>query len=129
MSSGLARMADPGADNGVVFFQGICAGPTVSVTDEGITPMKTQRYVPMHARTIPADGPTGALRTDPPVRAVRGFVILALVLGGLGADAAATSGYGSSDHASAHQPAGNISLGAGSYALSPRHITGRPWMY
>jgi hypothetical protein len=94
--------------------------------------MKTHKWIPhvvMQARTVPVEGLTGALRTDPLGRAARGIVILALVLGGLGADAAATSGYGSGDHASAHQPTGNIRLGANSYLISRDHITGRPWMY
>jgi hypothetical protein len=77
--------------------------------------MKTHRWI-LHA-AIQA-------RTDPLAWAARGILILALVLGSLGAVAAASSGYGSGDHASAHQPAGNNRL-----AASSGHIIDVPWMY
>lgn len=93
--------------------------------------MKTHRWIPhaiMQARAVPAEGLTAAVRTDSLGRSAHGFVILALVLGGLGADVAATSAHGSGAHASAHQP-GNIRHGASSYLMSAGHTTERPWMY
>ena len=86
-------------------------------------------YVAMHARTVPVEGSMPGPRTDPRGRATRTVVIMALVLGGLGANAVAASDYGSSDHAGAHQPAGNIRVGASSYLTSPVHVSDRPWMY
>ena len=94
--------------------------------------MKTHRWilhVVIQARTVPVDGFTGALRTGPLVWAAHGILILALVLVSLGADAAASSGYGSGDHASAHQPAGNIRLAASAYPITSHYIKGTPWMY
>ena len=94
---------------------------------KGIFQMTTHRRI-LHdvipARTIPVEGLPGALRTDPLARAARGILILSLVLGSLGADAAASSAHGSADHASTRQPAGNIRLTA-----SSGHIAGKPWMY
>jgi hypothetical protein len=92
--------------------------------------MKTHRRIPhavMQARTVPVECPTGALRTDPLGQTARGILILTLVLGGLGGGAAATSGYGSGDHASAHQPGGDIRLGASAYPISSSRSN--PWMY
>jgi hypothetical protein len=74
-------------------------------------------------RTVPAEGLTGAVRTDPLVRTARGITILALVLGGLGAGAGASLGHSSTDHTRPHQPAGNTHLAASHIASS------RPWMY
>ena len=92
--------------------------------------MKTQKWilpVVMQARIGPAESPTGATRNNPPGRAARGILILALVLGGLGAEAAATSGHGAGDHASAHHTAGNLRPGASAYLTSSGHTN--PWMY
>ncbi len=87
-------------------------------------------YAAMHARTVPVEGSILVPRTDPRGRATRGMVIMALVLGGLGANAVVASGYGTSDHAGAHQPAANIRLGASSYVTSPVHVVSdRPLMY
>ena len=89
--------------------------------------MKTHRWIlhdVMPTRTVPVQGLAGALRTGPPIRTARGILILALALGGLGADAAVSSGHGSADHASSHQPEGNIHLVA---SASPTAI--RPWIY
>lgn len=93
--------------------------------------MKTHRWilhVAIQARTVPVDGLPGALRTGPLVWAVRGILLLAVVLGSLGADAAASSGYGSGDRASAHQPAGNMRLAASAYPISSGYKDA-PWMY
>jgi hypothetical protein len=93
--------------------------------------MKTHRWIPhvvTQERTVPVETLTGAQRTDPLAQAARRILILALVVGSLGADAAALSGYASADHANAHQTAGNISLAAN---LSPiRTASGSyPWVY
>ena len=94
--------------------------------------MKTHRWIlhgAIQARSVPLDGSTGAPRTDPLVGAARGILILALVLGSLGADALASSGYGNGDHASAHQSAGNVHPAARAYSISFSNIENRPWMY
>jgi len=93
--------------------------------------MKTHgRILPViQARTVPAEGLPEALRTDPLVWTARGILILALVLGSLGADAAASSDYGSADHASTHKPAGNIHLAASAYPIRSSQIIHTPWMY
>lgn len=88
--------------------------------------MKAHRQI-LHdvipSQTVPVEGLAGALRTGPPIRMARGILILALALGGLGVGAAASSGHGSADHASSHQPAGNIHLAASTLAAS------KPWIY
>ena len=120
MSFRFTRMPHAEMDIGVVFFYEILQTLAIKVTDEGIIPMTTHRRI-LHevipAQTVHAGGSTGAVRTDPLVRTARGITILALVLGGLGAGAAASSG-----HSSADQPAGNTHLAAGS-------MSSRPWMY
>jgi hypothetical protein len=85
-----------------------------------MTNHKWMLHAVMQARTVPPDGLTGAPRTDALGRAARGAAILALALGSLGAAAAPTSGYGSSDHARAHHPERDARLD---------RITARPWMY
>jgi hypothetical protein len=97
--------------------------------------MKTHRWIPhvvAQERTDPVETLTGAQRTDPLAQAARRILILALVLGSLGADAAAWSGYASTAQANAHQSAGNISLTAKTTPNSA--ITGigsisNPWMF
>jgi len=89
--------------------------------------MKTHRWIP-HVVTqerVPVEALTGTQRTDPLTQASRRILILALVLGSLGADAAAVAGYTSADHANAHLAAGNVSLVANT---SP-NSTGKSWMY
>jgi hypothetical protein len=56
-----------------------------------------------------------------------GILVLALVLGGLGA---AASGHGSAGHiqASAHQPADSLALSADAGSISSG-LTRLPWMY
>ena len=63
------------------------------------------------AQTVPAEGLLGAQRPDPLVRTARGIAILALVLGGLGADAVVSSAHSSADHARTHH-AGPREVGA-----------------
>jgi hypothetical protein len=94
--------------------------------------MNTHRrvlHVVIPARTVPVEGLTGAWQADPLVRAARGILVLAVILGSLGADATASSGYGIAGHASGHQQAGNIRLTASAYPISSRQIPDTPWMY
>ena len=94
--------------------------------------MKTHRWIPhvvTQARTVPVETLTGSQRSDPLVQAARRILILALVLGSLGAEAGALSGYASVGRASADQSAGNIRLAASVSPVSTGHITDSPWMY
>ena len=82
--------------------------------------MKTHKWIlpaDMQARIGPAESP-GITRTDPPGRAARGILILALVLGGLGAEGAVTAGHGTDDQASAQHAAGANRPAAGTYLTS-----------
>jgi hypothetical protein len=94
--------------------------------------MKTHRWilhVTIPARTVTADGSSGALRTRPLIwAATRGILILAIVLGGLGAEAAASSGH-SGDHAGPHRQVGEIRYATSSYAVGSGYIKNGPWMY
>ena len=89
--------------------------------------MKTHKWIlpaDMQARIGPAESPAGVTRTDPPGRAARGILILALVLGGLGAEGTVTAGHGVGDQASAqhaaaaNRPAASTYL-AGSVRVKP----------
>ena len=94
--------------------------------------MKTHKWilpVDIQAQIGPAESPAGVTRTDPPGRAARGILILALVLGGLGAEGAVTPGHGTGDQASAHVAAGSNRLGASAYLTSSSHAIAHPWMY
>jgi hypothetical protein len=101
--------------------------------------MKSHRWIPhvvTQERTAAIETLAGAQRTDPLTQATRRILILALVLGSLGADAAALAGYTSADHANAHQAAGNISLAANISPISPGKVTptspgsiSDPWIY
>jgi hypothetical protein len=95
--------------------------------------MKTHRWMPhvvTQERTVPAETLAGTQRTDPLALAARRILILALVLGSLGADAAAWSGYTSAAQANAHQTVGNITLAASDSPISTSvgNIS-NPWMY
>ena len=93
--------------------------------------MKTHRrilHVVTPTRTVPVEGLPEALRADQLVRAARGILVLAVVLGSLGTDATALSGY-SVGHATAHQQAANIRLAASAYPISSHHIPDIPWAY
>lgn len=93
--------------------------------------MNTQRWI-LHAvpqaRTVHIEGKTGALRADPLGRTARGILILALVLGSLGAEAIALSSHNTSDHTRALQPMGSIHVGQNAHPGKKHHIN-RPWMY
>jgi hypothetical protein len=94
--------------------------------------MKTHRrilHVVIPARTVPVEGLTGAVEADPLIRAARGILILAVILGSLGTDAMVSSGYGSAGHTSAHQQAASIRLAASAHPIGPGHSGNSPWMY
>jgi hypothetical protein len=83
--------------------------------------MNTHKWIlpaDMQARIGPAGSPAGGTRTDPPGRAARGILILALVLGGIGAEGAVTAGHGAGDQASAHRAAGANRPAASAYLTS-----------
>src|SRR5258708_34573892 len=97
--------------------------------------MKTHRrilHVAIPARTIPVEALRGALGSDPMVRAARGILVLALVLGSLGSlgtDATASAGPRRAAPAGAPQPAGDICLAASAFPLKTGHITAAPRVY
>lgn len=94
--------------------------------------MKTHKWilpVVVQAPIGAAESPAGVARTDPPGRAARGILILALVLGGLGTEGAVTSAHSTGDHASTHYTAGNDRLEASSYLPSAGHVIPNTWMY
>jgi hypothetical protein len=87
--------------------------------------MKAHRwtqYVARHARTVPDESLAEAPRADSLARTARGMVIMSLVIGGLGAGAAASSGHASADHVNGHQQTGNI-------RLMVLKTANRPWIY
>jgi len=81
--------------------------------------MKTHQ--PKHARIGPAEGLAEVSRADPPRRAAHGILILALVLGALGAEHAITPGHSTGDQASTHQAAGANRPAASVYLASSVH--------
>ncbi len=96
--------------------------------------MKTHRSL-WHV-IMRAGGPVGSARHEPPrgtvrARATRGILVLALMLGSLGAAGLALPGHGSAGqaHAGVHQPAGGLILSAGAYSTSSYSAYYRPWMY
>jgi len=78
--------------------------------------MKT--YQPKHALIGSAGGLAEVARADPPRRAAHGMLILALVLGGLGAEGAAISGHRAGDQAGNHHTAAANHPAAGAYLAS-----------
>jgi len=75
-------------------------------------------YQPKHARIGPADSLAQVSRADPPRRAARGVLIMALVLGGLGAEGAVISGHGPGDQATTQHAAGANRPAASAYLAS-----------
>jgi hypothetical protein len=93
--------------------------------------VSTRRRIPhafMQARTGPLNESPERLRNDPLAQAARGILILAFVLGSLGADAAVSSGQGSAGHATGRQPEVGIHLAASVEGISGGRITPLPWM-
>ncbi len=68
--------------------------------------------------------PTGTIHA----RAVRGILILALVLGSLGVVVAAASGHGNTGHSSAHQRA-KLPPVTRTSPTKPGDFINSPWMY
>ena len=78
--------------------------------------------VPMQARIGPAGSQAEVTRTDPPGRAARGILIMALVLGGIGVEGAVTSGHSTGDHVPAHHAASSNRPEVGAYLASSVRI-------
>jgi hypothetical protein len=89
--------------------------------------MKT--YQPKHAQIGSAEGLAEASRADPPRRAAHGVLILALVLGGLGAEGAAISGHSTGDQASTQHAAGGNRPAASAYPTSSVRAKTDAFMY
>ncbi|MGD0933294.1 MAG: hypothetical protein ABR922_01795 [Streptosporangiaceae bacterium] len=86
-------------------------------------------YQPKHAIIGPAEGLAEVSRAHPPRRAARGVLILALVLGGLGAEGAVTSGHNPGDQASTYHAAGDNRPAASAYLTSSGHVKADPYMW
>lgn len=99
--------------------------------NEGIASMGKHRR-PSHAvryvRTVQAKSLIKAPQNVSLGRATGGVVALTLVLGGLGAEAAAASTHGS-DHINAGQSVRDGHVGMSHSLASPGPVSGRPWMY
>ena len=94
--------------------------------------MKTHKWIlpaDMQARIGPAESPAGVTRTDPPGRAARGILALALVLGGLGAEGAVTAGHSTGDQASTQHAAGANRAAASAYLTRSVHARPDIFMY
>ena len=94
--------------------------------------MKTHKWIlpaDMPARIGPAESPAGVTRPDPPGRAARGILALALVLGGLAAESAVTAGHGAGDQASTQHAAGANRPAASAYLTSSVHARPDIFMY
>ena len=74
-----------------------------------------------HARISMAERPVQVSRADPPRRAARGVLIMALVLGAVGAEGALTAGHGPGDQASTQHAAGSNRPAASAYLTSSVH--------
>ena len=99
---------------------------------KGFIPMKTHgqtSHVVMQPRTAMAGGSHRAPRPNQLIWAVRGAVILTLVLGSLGAAEAGSLSHGSASHAGAHRV---VSNSRHAHHVHPIHsgsgMTG-PWMW
>jgi hypothetical protein len=94
--------------------------------------MKTRKWIrPVitQAGIDPAESAVGVTRIDTPGRATRGILILALVLGGLGAEGAVASGHGTGDQASAHNAAGDNRPAANAYLTSSVRVKPDAFMW
>ena len=132
MSHRSIRMSHPEMDSGVVSLSWRLWKLCYLVTDEGIFPMKTHRWLRhIVIRTSGSDRGAHAKPATGTVHAwaARGILILALVLGSVGAVVATSSSHGSDGHANARPPAGNVNRPAGTYPLNSGHFVSMPWMY
>lgn len=106
---------------------------TVKLPNEGIFSMDTHRSL-WHAVMQAAGSASGAHRAvargTVRARAARRILVLALVLGGLGAAALTLPGHGSAGQAgaSAHQRAARPGLSTAASTITSNAVT-RPWMY
>ena len=86
-------------------------------------------HVARHVQTVQAKGLIKTSQMVPLGRATGGVVALTLVLGGLGAEAAAASTHGGSDHINAGQHVNSGHIGASHSLARPDVVSQRPWMY
>lgn len=85
-------------------------------------------HVARRVRAVQGEGLIKAPQNVSLGRMTGGAVALALVLGGIGAEAAA-SAHGGSDQIGAGQRAGEGHVGASHQLAGPNVISQRPWMY
>ena len=93
--------------------------------------MTTHKWIQpfiMQARSGLAESPAGVTRTVPR-RAARGVLILALVLGSLGAEGAVTSGHSTGEQASTHHAAGDTRPAASAYLTSSAYARPDPFVF
>lgn len=125
---GLIRMSHPEMDCGVASHSWMDPKSKVPVRGPAMETHRSLQYV-----TMRTGEPAGRHRREPwwafRSRVTRGILVLALVLGSLGATAPAWLGHGGAGHvhASAHQPARGHHRSAGAGWASP--CICRPWMY
>jgi hypothetical protein len=86
-------------------------------------------YQPKQTGIGPAEGLAEVSQADPPRRAARGILILALVLGGLGAEGAVASGHSTGDQASAQHAAGGNRPAASVYLTSSVRVKPDAFLY
>lgn len=128
------QMPHPGMKTGVGSLLMRSADSAIQVTDEGIIPVKTHgqiSHVAIQPRTVTAGGAHRAPRNDHLVRAVRGGVILTLVLGSLGAAEAGTFSHASASHAAHHSVVSKARHGKHARPMNSGSGIGMtgPWMW
>jgi len=127
-------MPHPGMETGVGSLLMRSADSAIQVTDEGIIPVKTHgqiSHVAIQPRTVHAGGSHRAPRNDHLVRAVRGGVILTLVLGSIGAAEAGSFSHASASHAGGHSVVSKARQGKHARPMNSGSgigLTG-PWMW
>ena len=108
------------AHSGVVSYsKGLCADPATLITDKGIVPMKTNRWITHHdmrARAVPGKHSRAARHAVPPRLLARRLLATTFLLS-LGAGTVATSGYAISQ------------VSAAPAAASASSVINVPWMY
>jgi hypothetical protein len=86
-------------------------------------------HAAMHVPFVQAKDPARPPQSDSLGRTTRGLVALTLVLGGLGAEAAAVAAHGGGDHAAAGQRTTYGHASTTYHLTSSGGTTGSPWMY
>jgi hypothetical protein len=107
------------------------ADSAIQVTDEGIIPMKTHgqiSHIAIPPRPVTAGGAHAAPRTGQAAQVVRGAVVLALVLGSLGAAEAGSLGLGSTSHVRVHQVVSHVRPSTNGRHRHVVHGLTGPWM-